>query len=273
LSMIANDVLLEVAEPERIVAFSRHGVDNARTPYRFSGKSTLTSLRDVEAVLALNPDLVLIHNLSGPGPAERLREAGIAVFDLGHMRGRATLVEDTLQIAALMGDPARGERVIRPWLRRMDRVASGVDRSKAPTALYVSLYAGRMFGGAAQTSYHDVLEAAGVVDAAAEHGFEGWPNYNAEQLVTINPDVIITPEGMAKRLCAQPGLDILQACVRGQVLEFNGSMLSDPGLGMLEASEAIHTRIYSEQKGDRQPQLDAPGVKEQPERPTEEASP
>lgn len=235
-STVADRLLLELCPRDRVVAFTARSAEGP-DGHRFAGATTIGSLDDTEAILALRPDLVLTHNVAARRRVERLREAGLTVFDLGALEGRRTLTEDIRQIAALCGAPERGARYAERFDRRLDRLAPG---TPSESALYVSVYADRLYGGARGTSYHDVIVAAGLRDLAAH--LDGWPQYDAEQLLTLDPDLIVTREGMRATLCDHPLLSRLRAC-DGAVIELDGDLLDDPGVGMLDAAEQLRERL------------------------------
>lgn len=115
--------------------------------------------------------------------------------------------------------------------------------SGRPRALYVSAYGDKLFGGTVGTTYQDIIEFAGLIDAAAGT-YRNWPEYTPELLLGLDPDIVVTRRGMAQVLCRVAGLDRLRACSRpGAIVELDGFVLDDPGLGLLEATEALHAAV------------------------------
>ncbi len=243
-STIADQVLAEIAEPSRVVAIAAHTRRIARTPWRYEGKAEVPRLDDREELLALDPDLVLASGFADPGQVARLRRAGLTVFDLGPMHGVESLLEDIRTLGALIDEPERGERFALQFERRLRHVSSGLASPERVHGLYVGAFGDQLYGGARGTSYADILEAAGVVDVASAAGIEGWPAYRIEQLLELDPTWIVTPAERASALCRHPGLDHLSACREDRVVRVPENVITDPGLGMLEAAEAVHAAIY-----------------------------
>jgi iron complex transport system substrate-binding protein len=241
-STVADALLVELCEPDRVIAFTAHSALGASGGYRYAGKPGV-DLGRVESVLALHPDLVLVNAVGDPHQVVRLRDAGVAVFDLGEMRGQTTLVQNIGEVAVLVGHPERGERYARRLVEQMRSIALDIPRPDRKTGMYLSVYAGRPFGGASRTSYHDVLVAAGLVDAAAR--FEGWPQFAAEQVLGIDPQILVTDTGMRQAICEHAGFNGLVACRSlGGIVEVDASVLGDPGPGMVEAAQIIRDRVY-----------------------------
>ena len=240
---IADEVLLELIDPARVIAFSAQSRQGPRS-HRFAHRPAIEELEDLEGILTLRPDLVLVSNVVDPRRSARLREAGLAVFDLGPMKGMQTLTSNITALAQLLKVPARGERLVQRFSLEMASVAERIPADQRHRALYVGAYGEQLYGGTAGSSYGDVLNSAGLVDVAARSGLRDWPNYRSEELLRLDPDWIVSPRGSAGRLCGFPGLDDLRACRADRVVEVDRDLLSDPGLGMLDAARAVHFAVY-----------------------------
>jgi iron complex transport system substrate-binding protein len=243
-SIVGDQLLLALAEPERIVALSSYGRARTASPHLYGRRPTLAGLTPLESLLALRVDLVLVSQISAGAELARARSAGVRVFDLGPMRGLATLLPNITSVATLLGDPARGQRHAAELTRRMRAVAADIAPERRRRALYVSAHGGKLFGGAAGTSYHDVLAHAGLVDVAAAR-FRDWPQYDPEQLLALDPELVVTSQGLGAGLCAVSGLERLRACrtERG-IIELPEALLGDPGPRMLDAAEALREAVY-----------------------------
>ena len=245
-STVSDDMLLALSEPTRILRFSKYSVEHSPFRYRYAGKGTDDPFADVEALIALEPDLVLVHDFGTVAQVARLREAGITVFDFGEMRGSATLVANLRALGVLLGRAERGAELAARFERRLHGVRAGLPRARWPRGLYVAVHGDDLYGGTDGSSYHDVLTAAGVLDIAAE-GYDEWPAYGSEDLLKLDPDLIVTNQGMRRLLCRHPGFERLRACRAGKIVELDGVLLSSPGLDMLEAAEALFEAVHGEE--------------------------
>ncbi|WP_394834746.1 ABC transporter substrate-binding protein [Pendulispora rubella] len=244
-SLLTDHLLLALCEPERIVAFTQYSANEHARGFRFQGKATIAATNDIEAILALHPDLLLVSSLGDPRPVARLREAGLAVYDLGEMHGMSTFVPNIREVAAIVGAPERGERLVESFVASMKAVAADVPPASRKRGMYLAVYGGRFFGGATGTSYHDVISAAGLLDAASS--YRDWPDYSSEQVLALDPDVILTNDDMRLRICEHAGLEGLRACASpGGIVELDRDLLVDPGLGMLEAAQRARRAVYGD---------------------------
>ncbi len=247
-SSVTDRLLLELCEPDRVIAFTAYGAEHSPFAHQYAGKITTVTAGDVERIVALKPDLYLTTSFGDPGKLARLREAGVEVFDLGDTRGVESLLASARTVAALIGHPERGERFAKNFARRFDHIAARIAPAERRRAIYLALYADQFFGGAAGTSYHDVLTHAGLVDAAAER-YSNWPQYSTEQVVALDPEVIVTKPGMRATLCGRAVLSTLKACRPGGVIvEVANDLLDDPGPSMQEAAETVFAAVYGDQR-------------------------
>lgn len=244
-TLVADRVLADLCEPERIVAFTRHAAATPTGP-RYGDKALLSARDPIERVIALAPDLMVVSDLVDPRYVARLREHGIAVFDVGAMRGLETLLPTIRSLGVLIGASERAERYAEALARRMANVAADRRGVPGPRTLYLAVYGDRLFAAGDHTSYHEVLVHAGLRDAAAERGYSGWPELSPEQVLAIAPEAIVTRTGMGPVLCRHPGLDQLASCRgEGRLVELPGALLDDPGPGLLEATEALHAAYFA----------------------------
>jgi len=245
-STVSDELLLALCEPERIVAMTEYGRKNLPDGFRYGARPSVQRELAVETLRTLHVDLLITHHLGAPAELEHVREAGIEVFNLGQMRGLSTLLPNIHTVATLLGDPARGERLARRLQRRLRSVAADIHPERRKTAVYVSAYAGQLLGGAAGTSYHDVLTAAGL-NAVAATRYRDFMHYDPEQLISLDPDILVTTDTSEAQLCRIYGLGQLRACkTPGGVVAIDAAVIGNPGLGMLDAAEELQERVYGD---------------------------
>jgi iron complex transport system substrate-binding protein len=244
-STIADQVLIEIIEPNRLLAVSGHTLrtQESRT---YEDKIGVERARDIETIIELRPDIVFINNFIDRRQVERLKDAGLNVFDMGEMRGLETLLPNIRQLAAVLDVPERGQALADDFVRKLEAVSAGIAAEDRRRGLYVGIHGDRLYGGTAGTSFHDVLVAGGLIDMAAESGFHGWPAFTNEQLLSLDPPWIITNPGTERSLCRHPGFQSLSACRAGQVRSVDTHLLTDPGLGILQAAEAVRAVVYAD---------------------------
>jgi iron complex transport system substrate-binding protein len=242
-STIADQVLVDVIDPRRLLAVSAHTQRMGKSA-EFADKIGVERARDIETIIELRPDIVFVNNFVDRRHVERFKDAGLNVFDLGEMRGLQTLPDNIRQVAGVVAAPERGERLAAHLLDELAEISADIPEAERKRGLYVGIHGDRLYGGTKGTSFHDVIVAGGLIDVAAEAGFHSWPAFTNEQMLSLDPPWIITNPGTEDALCEHPGLGKIEACARGQVRSIETDLLTDPGLGMVEAARAVREAIY-----------------------------
>lgn len=236
-----DQILVRLVPREEIAAVT--AISAANDPVTYSGLPVIPSLDDVEAILSVQPDLVIVSGFFDPRRIARLEEAGLRVVDLGPLDDLEGFLDDVRQLGRVVGREGRAEELARSFLARMRQVAADVPDEARPRGMYLAPFGGKLYGGARGTSYHDVLVHGGLVDAA--EAFEGWPELDPETVLEIDPSVLVTTAGMGTALCRHVGLEALTACgPTGRIVEVEAEHLGDPGLGMLPAAETIRRGVH-----------------------------
>jgi ABC-type Fe3+-hydroxamate transport system substrate-binding protein len=245
-STISDTLLLELVSPVRIVAFTQYSQTNSLFGHKYEDKPRIDALRNMEVLLELRPDLLVVSTLSAETRLERLREAGLNVFVLGEMRGMQSFLHNVRSLSVVLGRPDLGEMYARNFERRMRSIVLGLGpHVRRKTAMQLTFYGKKIYGSGRGTSYHDVIRHAGLIDLGAEH-YEGWPVLGLEQLLALDPDLIITRDAMGASLCGQGALAELKACAndRGGIIELPDALINDPGPMMLPSAELIFRAAY-----------------------------
>jgi iron complex transport system substrate-binding protein len=240
LSLLADSVLAELATPERVVLTTTWLDEEHPLGFRLPGRPRVLGAQDLEATLAVRPDLVLLAGEKDSARIQRLQDAGVTVFDLGEHSGVDALWRAIDQISALLGAPERGARLTATLRARLPQPALGPTKR----GLFLSAFGTSLFGGTAGTSYHDVLTLAGLRDAAAEAGHRGWPPMPVETVLHLDPDVVVMASGGRATLCGRDAFAALRACLSpGGVVELPAKVVDDPGILMIDAVEQLRAAL------------------------------
>ena len=248
-SLLSDRLLVDLAEPDRILAISHSSATQSPWKWRFAGKPAVDGMGALEPIIALKPDLVLMNVFGGESRTEKLRDAGIQVFNLGELRGVRTLLPTAEIIGELLGDGERGRRYAESFRQRLERVALPLGDRPRRRGIYLAVVGNAILGGTRGTSYHDVLHHGGITDIAVER-FKDWVQYRSEEIVALDPELLVTKDGMQDAVCAHPGLERLGACRQRstRIVTLPGGLLDEPGVAILDAAELLFARAYPQLK-------------------------
>jgi iron complex transport system substrate-binding protein len=143
-----------------------------------------------EAVLAARPDLIIASTAGNDRAAVyKLAELGLPVY-VTAPRSVSGIFETTLAIGRITGCNEQAERLVADMRARLDEVRRRLAGLPPVRAFFITWFEPLLAPGR-RTFENDVLGLAGVasISAASE---EYYPRYSLEQILSQNPDVILT---------------------------------------------------------------------------------
>lgn len=152
---------------------------------------------NVEAVLELNPTLVIVDHSIGPRDAiDQIREAGVTTVVMEPQRTIDSVGEDIITLGDTLGLPDEARKLAERSIKEIDESKEAI-KTIAPEEpmrmafLYARGNGGVFFIMGEGTGAQDLIEGIGGVDLAAENNLSYAEPANAEALARINPEVII----------------------------------------------------------------------------------
>ncbi|MEM7721099.1 MAG: ABC transporter substrate-binding protein [Pseudomonadota bacterium] len=146
---------------------------------------------NVEALLTVDPDLVLQWGTRGPDIVQPLEAAGLTVATLRYGR-EEDAAEWIGMMGMVLGQEDRSDMIL-DWraeaLEAMQARAAGIAEADRPRTLYFLRYLSS-FRVAGEGTYNDFWIELGGGDNVADDGFEGFNDVNAEQIIAWDPEVI-----------------------------------------------------------------------------------
>ena len=205
LNPCSDAILVEVAEPQQILAISAYSHDPAgssmdlATARRFQAVSGT-----VEEVLALKPDLVIGSTFTPPAAVHAMGRLGLRLERFGVAATVEESEAQVRQIAALAGHPERGEALIA-------RIRAALAANRAPAGAAVSALVWQSGGivPGDNTLVADLLRRTGFANAAAARGLGQADMLPLEQVLADPPRLIFAAShgaGNEDRMLAHPAL-------------------------------------------------------------------
>lgn len=208
-TLAADEILLALIEPPRLFAVT-HFADDARVsnvlkeardvPHRVSGV-------DPEAIVALEPDLVITGGVVLPEARELLARARVPVVDLPPASSVADVRENIRRIGALVGEREAAEWLVSELDRGLADLEARVEGAPEPRVL---LWNAGNYTAGPETLQGELLELAGGYDAARDLGVRGHEQVAIERALALDPDVILVTDyrsdQRSRELVAEPSL-------------------------------------------------------------------
>jgi iron complex transport system substrate-binding protein len=202
---------------------------------------------NIEAILALRPDLILVSTSSQlEAFTAQLTEHKIPVFvtDPHDVEGVLKSIEN---IGVLLEQRQQADKLIRDLRERIAAVETAV-KDRTPTRVFYQLSAKPLYTAGRGAFVTDLIKRAGGLSVTADVP-EAWPRYSEESAVAARPDAIVLPTGGsmgdANSEVAE-GLERAPAVLNGRVLKISGDLLVRPGPRAIEGLEQLARALHPE---------------------------
>lgn len=202
---------------------------------------------DVERILELNPDMVLMSEMTKKELAFQIRDAGIPFFIVDNEESFDGAYASIEMVGAVLGKSEEAGKIVSDMKQHVSQVKETVSGAEAPTVYYIMGYGeyGDYTAGKG-TFISEMIKEANAVNVADDT--EGW-TYSVERLVEHNPDVLLLSMwAPAEGLGEATGYKDLTAVKEGDVHVIDDDKLQRLGPRLAEAFEdmakAIHPGLF-----------------------------
>ena len=193
LSLCTDQLILKLVEPRRIAAVSDLAPDEIYSDMADQAKGLSIHYGLAEQIIPLNPDLIIGSTYSANNTVQMLRQLGHPVTTVDSPTTIAEIASFTRAIGLAVGEPERAEIIIQAMHQEIEAAKRLV--ADKPKQLAIS-YGPNGYTPGRKSLKHQVLEAAGYRNLAAELGIEYAGNLSVEQLAIANPDAVIIDESI-----------------------------------------------------------------------------
>lgn len=203
---------------------------------------------NIEAVMALQPDIVLASSSMNGDAITKLRDVGIVVYAsnpvtydevVDHINQLGVLLDAQTQAGEVAAEMNKVKEDI------VAKVANAEDRK-----VYLEFSPGYTVGSG--EFLDDLVTIAGGINVA--NGQKGWFEVDAEAVITENPAVIIYPDfgeeqsSILTGIQARPGWDAIDAVKNNEMVMVTNDPLVRVGprlsQGLSEIAAAIHPELF-----------------------------
>lgn len=194
LNLCTDELVLRLAEPARIASVTWLSQDPRNANMAERARAVPANHGLVEQVLSYQPDLVVAGAFSTRATVGLLKRVGAPVREFGMPRSLAEMRAQIREMAALLGESARGEALIADVDARLATLAAR--RPSRPPRAVVLRPNGFIVGRGSLVD--EILTLAGLANIAAELGIESYGQIALEAVVLGKADILIlndTPDG------------------------------------------------------------------------------
>jgi iron complex transport system substrate-binding protein len=205
-----------------------------------------------EAILALEPDLVIAPEIISPEQIQALEDLGLTVYFQANPIDFEGLWENLRVLGSISGHEAEAEALISDLQARVAAVEGKIAAvSSRPTVFYEldATDPQNPYTIGSGTFIDTIITMAGGINIGSV--LEGaYAPISSEEVINQNPEIIlladapygITPESIAERA----GWEGIAAVVNDQVYAFDPFLVSVPGPRLVEGLEAMAILLHPE---------------------------
>jgi iron complex transport system substrate-binding protein len=214
-----------------------------------------------ERVIDLDPDLVLAANATARSDVDRLREAGLTVYQFDAARSLDDVRDNVATTGELTGE-CDGAAATLEWMdEQLATVEAALEGADRPLAYYAMGEDGTTAG--TDTFVHEVLTTAGLENVAERAGIGWYEQLNPETVVDEDPEWIVYPNDRAEPPIPE-AVEATTASREGNTLAVDANRMSQPAPQVVDAVveivAAVHPDAYERASADLEASADGNGT-------------
>lgn len=185
LNMCADELLLRVADRRDITSITWLASESGNAAELARGVPVNHGL--AEEIIPLNPDLVLAGVYTARMAVSLIKRTGIPVVELDAPNGIDAVRRQYLDVAKLLGEPARGERVV----AAIDEGLARIPRPPATGRPRAIVLNANGFTVGPHTLANEIMTRAGLENVAETLKIDNYDKIPLETVITQGVEVLI----------------------------------------------------------------------------------
>lgn len=255
LTLSGDEMLLSLVKPNQIVGLSgKINQDSDVSNVVIKAKSFPRIENNVEEILNLDPDFVIAADWMKKESLSELREMGVPIYVYKTPKNFEEQKKLILELSSLIGEKKTGQRIVDDMEKRLLFVQKNIVRTEEGKPRII-LYTPFETTSGKGTTFDDMVKKIGGINLASEAGIFGSKQISKEELIALNPDIIIVPvwknyssEEASKRLLQDPSFQNIKALQTKKVYFMPYRQLSPTSQYMIDGIEALAKVVYQKKE-------------------------
>lgn len=247
-----EEVVFALAKPEQILATTEYNRNSLKEATRFVAKqikNTLPERPGTEAIIALRPEIVFMPVLFGKEQADALRDCGFKVVQLETPNSYQEIKQRIMIVAEDLHQETAGTKLCREMDQRIVMVQTRLADVKTPRVAIAFGESGAF--GRTHGSFDNICREAKVVNGAGLLNLKKGEHLSKEQIVSLNPDVIICSQSSEKsdmyhRVLNDPAFKNIKAIKNKHIVIMDERFLNSTTQYFVDAVEQVAQKVYPE---------------------------
>jgi iron complex transport system substrate-binding protein len=205
-----------------------------------------------EAIVDLQPDLVIAAEINTPAQVKALEDLGITVFYLANPTSLEEMYTNLATLGLLTGHEAEASNLIESLRTRVSAVEERLGEVSERPKVFYELDAtdpNAPYTAAAGTFINTLINMAGGDNVASDLGDQYIP-ISTEELLLRNPEIILLGDAAyginPEMVSARPGWEAIDAVKNQRIYTFDDNLVSRPGPRLVDGLEALAILLHPE---------------------------
>ena len=245
------EIIVALGLGEQIVAVDMWSADVRGLPADVSTDLDMMNL-NAEFVISLMPDIIFVTGMARAGgtddPLAPVSATGISIIYMPMSTSIYDIREDILFIAAVLDRYETGEAIVLDMQSEINNVRETARRITTSRTVYFEIDHSWMISFGYGTFLNEMIELVGATNIFGD--MEGWFAVSAEDLLMLNPDVILTSSDFLDdpigEIAGRPGFDALTAVQNGNIHLITANYSNRPSHNITRALWEIAAAIFPE---------------------------
>ena len=192
-----DEILTALVDVKRLAAYSKWAGDpeiTFITPEQAAQVGHKLAENNAEAVVALQPDLIVLSTSSPEGAAKTFTEMGLRVYVASSPKTYAEMQKKIRGLAAAVGEQEQGQKILTGMDRDLAAVQKPLQQLKPEQERVAMAFSFIGAIGRQGQLLDEIFKLAHVKNGAAMAGLvQGAPLLSKEKIVAIDPQVMLLP--------------------------------------------------------------------------------
>jgi iron complex transport system substrate-binding protein len=225
LNLTADEVLLEILPPGRLVAVTRFADEPGTS--NIVGRVPASVARfpraDLEQLVALSADLVIVSQFTSADVLRQIERSGIRWHRLEGLESLPGFRQAILSLGRVVGEETAALALVARYDARLAELRRRLEGTKRPRVLYWA----NPYTAGANSAIGAIIEGAGAENVGRTLGILGIAPLGGERAFLADPDVVLIASSFEtlESLRQHPLLGKLNAVKEGRVVSMPGELL------------------------------------------------
>lgn len=245
----ALEIIMKLVDKERIIAAPNFAVNNHYSNCVEYAKKIplLYQSLNVEVVEKNNPDLLILASFNDPKFLALLKKFKRKYIVVDAFNSYADIKKTITLFGNILGEEQKAKQLI----VKMEKDLQKIKLKNPKRKLKIMSYGHNRYSAGLNTIFNDMVESAGAINVTAANGITGHKAIGNEQLLKLNPDVIVflssseeTRNKFLKEYSSKPVFKSINAIKNKKIILLNPAYGTATSQFFVKGVENLHKKLY-----------------------------